>query len=210
MVPPFSRTSCFGFQARKILETHFLVCFNRTFIGLVNIKETVNWERLGNTLKNNAFYISTRRGVPKAGIWAHVLPIFRSNVRVWHASWVPGRLQCEDSEPCCIQGYTLTFRALAYHLLLCLYHLETSHSLSEAWFPGTLLSTPKRWNDHCRMTTVSYTLKHSSVSLPVTEEKAAKQWGRVIAAKECLRSWGPHLDLPNSEVHGSLPSLALL
>lgn len=43
------------FQARKILETHFLVYFNRTFIGLVNIKEAVNWERLGNSLKNNAF-----------------------------------------------------------------------------------------------------------------------------------------------------------
>jgi hypothetical protein len=47
------------------------------------------------------------------------------------------------------------------------------------------------------------------MSLPITEEKAATLRGQVTVAKECSSNWDPCLDLANSEVHGSLLSLAL-
>lgn len=59
------------------------------------------------------------------------------------------------------------------------------------------------------MTAVSSTLTHSSVSLPIPEETAATPRGQVRVTKECSSSWDPW-DLANSEVHGSLVSLALL
>lgn len=60
------------------------------------------------------------------------------------------------------------------------------------------------------MTAVSSTLTQSSMSLPITEEKAANLRGQVTVAKECSSSWDLCLDLANSEVHGSLLSLAFL